>query len=320
MPIKVLITPRTFETRGKIYIERLEMEGYEVILNPYRRVLREDELIKLIRDVDGIIVGIDPLTSKVLENTERLKVISKYGVGVDNIDLETTKKLGIIVTNTPFANTNAVAELTIGLIFSILRGISLSDRKSREGSWERFIGYELYGKTLGVIGTGNIGKRVVKLLKGFDLRIICYDLFPDYSWAEREGVLYVPLEELLKNSDIITLHIPLTKDTYHLISEREINMMKDSTIIINTSRGGIIDETALYKALKGKRILGAGLDVLEEEPPKNSPLFDLENVVITSHTGAHTEEAIKKMAEISVENLILVLKGEEPKFIVSSRR
>lgn len=317
MPIKVLITPRTFETKGKMYIERLEREGYEVILNPYRRVLREEELIKLIRDVDGIIVGIDPLTSKVLENAERLKVISKYGVGVDNIDLEATKKFRIIVTNTPFANTNAVAELTVGLVFSVLRGISLSDRKSRERLWERFIGYELYGKTLGVIGTGNIGKRVVKLLKGFDLRIICYDLLPDYSWAEREKVLYVPLEELLNNSDIITLHIPLTKDTYHLISEREINMMKNSTIIINTSRGGIIDETALYKALKEKRIFGAGLDVLEEEPPKNSPLFDLENVVITSHTGAHTEEAINKMGEISVENLILVLRGEEPKFIVS---
>ncbi len=317
MSIKVLITPRTFETRGKKYIERLEREGYEVILNPYGRVLKEEEIIKLIRDVDGIIVGIDPLTSRVLENAERLKVISKYGVGVDNIDIEAAKKLGIIVTNTPFANTNGVAELTIGLIFSVLRGISLSDRKSREGLWERFIGYELYGKTLGVIGTGNIGKRVIKLLKGFDLRITCYDLSPDYSWAEREGVLYVSLEELLKNSDIITLHIPLTKDTYHLISEREINMMKPSAIIINTSRGGIIDEIALYKALKEKRIFGAGLDVLEEEPPKNSPLFDLENVVITSHTGAHTEEAIEKMAEVSVENLILVLKGEEPKFIVS---
>lgn len=317
MSIKVLITPRTFETRGKAYLKRLEKEGYEIILNPYGRVLKEEELIKLIRDIDGIIVGIDPLTEKVLENASKLKVISKYGVGVDNIDIETAKKLGIIVTNTPSANSNAVAELTIGLIFSVLREISLSDKKSREGLWERFIGYELYGKTLGIIGTGNIGKRVVKLLKGFDLKIVCYDILPDYSWAEKEGVSYVSLDELLKDSDIITLHIPLTKDSYHLISEKEINMMKNSAIIINTSRGGIIDEEALYKALREKRIFGAGLDVFEEEPPKNSPLFDLENVVITSHIGAHTTEAIEKMAEISVENLILGLKGEKPKFIVS---
>ncbi|MEN2983625.1 MAG: phosphoglycerate dehydrogenase [Dictyoglomaceae bacterium] len=317
MSIRVLITPRTFETRGEIYVKRLEKEGYEVILNPYGRVLKEEELIKLIKDVDGIIVGIDPLTEKVLMSAERLKVISKYGVGIDNIDIDTAKRLGIVVTNTPSANSNAVAELTVGLIFSVLRGIPLSDRKSREGLWERFIGYELYGKTLGVIGTGNIGKRVIKLLRGFDLKIICYDIFPDYSWAEKEGVSYVSFEDLLRDSDIITLHIPLTKDTHHLISEREINMMKKTAVIINTSRGGIIDEEALYKALKEKRIFGAGLDVFEEEPPKNSPLFNLENVVITSHTGAHTSEAIEKMAEISVENLILALKGEKPKFIVS---
>jgi len=284
--------------------------------HPYKRVLKEEELINLIKDVDGIIVGIDPITEKVLEKAERLKVISKYGVGVDNIDLETAKKMGIIVTNTPGANSNAVAELTLGLIFCVLRNIHVSDRKAREGFWGRFVGYELYGKTLGIIGTGSIGKRLVSLLKGFNLNILCYDIYPDYSWAERENVKYVSMEELLKGSDIISIHVPLTKDTHHLISKKEISLMKNSAIIINTSRGGIIDENALYEALRDKRILGAGLDVFEKEPPENSPLLSLDNVVVTTHIGAHTKEAIENMASIATENLILALKGEKPKFIV----
>lgn len=320
MSLKVLITPRTFEKLGAKYVKILQEKGYEVILNPYGRVLEEEELIDLIKDVDGIIVGIDPLTRRVLEEAKKLKVISKYGVGVDNIDLTFAKQMGIIVTNTPGANSNAVAELTLGLILSVLRSIPSSDKKAREGVWERFIGYELYGKTLGVIGTGSIGKQLVKIVKGFDLKILCYDIYPDYSWAEKEGVSYVSFEELLRNSDIISIHVPLTSDTYHLISQKEIEMMKENVVIINTSRGGIIDESALYETLKAKRVLGAGLDVFEEEPPKDSPILALDNVVITTHIGAHTMEAIESMAKIAIENLILALNGEKPKFIVSIER
>jgi D-3-phosphoglycerate dehydrogenase len=313
---KVLITPRSFEHIKDKFLELLKDAEIEVVMNPYGRVIKEDEMMELVKDMDGIIVGIDLITKRVIDNASKLKVISKYGVGVDNIDLESAKERNIVVTNTPNANSNAVAELTVGLIISVLRNIPLSDRRVREKKWDRFIGYELYGKTLGVIGTGSIGKRVIKLLRGFDLNILCYDKFPDYEWAEKENVKYVNFDELLKRSDIITIHIPLTEETRHLISERELSLMKRTAIIINTSRGGIINERDLYKFLKEGRIYGAGLDVLEDEPPQNSPLIELDNVVITSHIGSHTQESIENMAFMAIDNLISVLKGKEPKFRV----
>lgn len=316
MGFKVLITPRSFEHIKDKFLELLKDAEIEVVMNPYGRVIKEDEMVELVKDMDGIIVGIDPITKRVIYNASKLKVISKYGVGVDNIDLESAKERNIVVTNTPNANSNAVAELTVGLIISVLRNIPLSDRRVREKKWDRFIGYELYGKTLGVIGTGSIGKRVIKLLRGFDLNILCYDKFPDYEWAEKENLKYVNFDELLKRSDIITIHIPLTEETRHLISERELSLMKKTAIIINTSRGGIINERDLYKFLKEGKIYGAGLDVLEDEPPQNSPLIELDNVVITSHIGAHTQESIENMAFIAIDNLISVLKGKEPKFRV----
>jgi len=313
---KVLITPRSFEHIKDKFLELLKDAEIEVVMNPYGRVIKEDEMVELVKDMDGIIVGIDPITKRVIYNASKLKVISKYGVGVDNIDFESAKERNIVVTNTPNANSNAVAELTVGLIISVLRNIPLSDRRVREKKWDRFIGYELYGKTLGVIGTGSIGKRVIKLLRGFDLNILCYDKFPDYEWAEKENLKYVNFDELLKRSDIITIHIPLTEETRHLISERELSLMKKTAVIINTSRGGIINERDLYKFLKEGRIYGAGLDVLEDEPPQNSPLIELDNVVITSHIGSHTQESIENMAFMAIDNLISVLKGKEPKFRV----
>ncbi|MFN3698903.1 MAG: phosphoglycerate dehydrogenase [Dictyoglomus sp.] len=316
MGYKVLITPRSFEKIKDRFDKIFEDESIDAIINPYGRVLSEEEIEGLIKDVDGIIVGVDPITSRVLEKAHNLKVISKYGVGVDNIDLQKAKEKNIVVTNTPGVNSNAVAELTVGLIINVLRKINLSDKRTREGYWERFIGKELSGKTLGIIGTGSIGRQVIKLLKGFDLKILCYDKYPDNNWALSEGASYVSLPELLQNSDIISIHVPLTEETYHLISEKELSMVKKDVVIINTSRGGIIDEEALYKFLKRGQILGAGLDVFENEPPKNSPLFELDNVVITSHIGAHTEEAIMNMAIIAVEDLILVLKGKEPLYKV----
>ncbi len=313
---KVLITPRSFEKVKDRFEEIFRKEEIEVIINPLGRVLTEEEMKELVKDLDGLIVGIDPVTSEVLKNANKLKVISKYGVGVDNIDLEESKRRNIVVTNTPGVNSNAVAELTVGLIINVLRKINLSDKKTREGNWNRFIGNELSEKTLGVIGTGSIGKRVVELLRGFNLRVLCFDKYPDYEWASREKIFYVTLQELLEKSDVITIHVPLTNETYHMISERELNMLKRNAVIINTSRGGIIDEEALYKFLKEGRILGAGLDVFENEPPINSPLLKLDNVVVTSHIGAHTEEAVINMARIAVENLVLALKGKEPLYRV----
>ena len=314
---EILITPRTFRLANAEQAGRLEELGYKLIFNPYGRLLTEEEMINLIGGVEGIIVGLDPLGIKVLESAPNLKVISKYGVGVDNIDLAEASRRKIIVTNTPGTNSLAVAELTMGLILNVARHICCSDRKIREGQWGKYQGFELKGKSLGLIGSGQIGKEVALLAKGFGMKIICYDLKPDQEWARKVGATYLKFEQLLAVADVISLHLPLGDDTYHLLSREELNIMKPTAILINTARGGIIDEEVLYLVLKEGRLAGAALDVYEQEPPDDSPLRSLDNVVMTSHMGAHTREAIGAMGRLAVENLIAGLAGRRPEFTVN---
>lgn len=314
---KILITPRTFGAVDSSLVDFLQKSGYELIMNPYGRLLTEEEMIDLIGEIDGIIVGLDPMNVKVLDAAQRLKVISKYGVGLDNIAVDYATKLGIMVTNTPGTNNSAVAELTMGLILDVARHISYSDRKVRRNEWGKHPGVELKGKTLGLIGTGLIGKEVAVRAKGFGMEIICYDIKPDQEWADQIRGTYTTLNKLLSSADVISLHLPLGDETYHLISRAELALMKPSSILINTARGGVVDEEALFRALQEKRIAGAGLDVFENEPPLDSPLRSLDNVVLTYHTGAHTQEAIMAMGQIAVENLLAGLSGKRPKFLVN---
>lgn len=317
MSWKVLVTPRTFGKADPEPVRLLEEAGCEVIRNPLDRPLTEDELASLIADVDGAIVGLDPVTTNVIQQAQKLKVISKYGVGINNIDLKTAKKKGITVTYTPGANSAAVAELALGLMLNVARQISTSDRKLRNGEWGRYSGIELGGKTIGIIGTGRIGRELVDRVKGF-MKIICFDLYPDQAWAKEIGAQYLSLEEVLAQADFISLHLPLTAETHHLIGKNEFALMKPDAIIINTARGGVIDEEALYHALANKTVAGAGLDVFEIEPlPDDSPLRKLDNAVLTSHIGAHTKEAQNKMGCTAAQNLIRVLKGEEPLFVAT---
>lgn len=317
MALKILITPRTFGTIDTEPIEFLQNQGYELIFNPYGRLLSEEEMINLISDVHGVIVGLDPITAKVLNSAPELKIISKYGVGIDNIAIDCATERKIMVTNTPGANVLAVAELTMGLILNVARQISFSDRMLRQNKWGRYYGFELKDKTLGLIGTGRIAQEVAVLAKGFGLKIIGYDLYPDLEWARTVDATYLPLNELLAAADIVSLHVPLTKDTYHLISGRELAMMKQSAILINTARGGVVDDEALFRALQAKKIAGAGLDVYEIEPPVDSRYFSLDNVVLTSHIGAHTYEAIVRMGKMAVDNLVAGLSGKKPPFLVN---
>jgi len=315
---KILITPRTFGKTDPVPIAIMEEAGYEVILNPFGRPLTQDELIPLVKEVDGIIVGLDEIDERVMSHAPKLRVISKYGSGVNNIDLESATEKGIIVTNTPGVNSSAVAELTIGLMLDVARHISDSDRKMRQGKWGKYMGFELRGKTLGIVGTGQIGKMLVSKVQGFGMTIIAHDIEPDYEWSKRMGVSYVGFRDLIKNADIVTLHLPLTEDTYHLIGADELAMFKPTAILINTSRGEMIDENALYIALKERRIWGAGLDVYEDEPLKDSLLTTIDNVVLTSHIGAHTDEAVKAMGRMAVSNLMKALNGELPEHIVNN--
>lgn len=315
---KILITPRTFGVVDETPIRYLEEKGYEVILNPYGRLLTQEELIKLIPGVDGIIVGLDRLDKEVLRAAKKLKVISKYGMGIDNIDMECAASLGIQVARTPGTNNKAVAELTIGLILDVARQISYSFQNIQRGAWARSQGFELDGKILGLVGTGQIGKEVGRLAGAFGMDTLCYDIHPDEEWAARNIAQYVSLNELLSRADVVSLHVPLYEETRHLISIAELAMMKSTAILINTARGGVVDEKALFVALKEGRILGAGLDVFETEPPLDSPLVGLDNVVLTAHIGSHTRESIARMSWLAVENVLAELSGGHSDHIVKN--
>lgn len=310
--MKILITPRSFASISDKPIKMLTEKGYEIQRNNTGRPYEKEEMLKLIRDVDGIIIGIDELSAEIIEEANKLKVISKYGIGVDNIDINMATNKKIIVTNTPTANVDAVADLAFGLILSLARRIPEADKKTKSGEWEKIIGKSVWEKTIGIIGLGKIGKQVVKRAQGFKMNILVYDLVKDEKFAQSYNIKYVNLEELLQKSDYITIHIPLNDATRGMINYEELEKIKESAFLINTSRGGIVDEEDLYNALRNNKLRGAALDVYNNEPPRKSPLKELDNVIMTPHIGAYTEEAIENMSIQAAQNLIDVLEGREP--------
>jgi len=311
--VKILITDEIHEDAVKI----LERVGdVEIATN-----LSKEELKKKIEDVDVIVVRSGTkLTRDVLEHAKKLKIIARAGVGVDNIDVQYATEKGIIVVNSPDASSISVAELTMGLMLSAARNIPQATASLKRGEWDRksFKGIELYGKTLGVIGLGRIGQQVVKRAKAFGMNIVGYDPYIPEDVARSLGVkLLNDINELCKVSDFITLHVPLTPKTRHIIGKEQISLMKKNAIIVNCARGGLIDEKALYEALKDRRIRSAALDVFEEEPPKDNPLLKLDNVIGTPHQGASTEEAQKSAGIIVAEQIVKILRGEPAENIVN---
>jgi D-3-phosphoglycerate dehydrogenase len=287
--VKVLVASRIHRAG----IEILKSAGVEVL---YLEEPPEEELVKAIKGVHGLIVRSKPLvTRRVIEAADSLLVIGRAGVGVDNIDVEAARARGIEILTSPEAATQSVAELTMGLILAVARKIAFCDRKIRAGEWPKkhAVGVELWGKTLGVIGAGRIGSAVARIAKfGFDMNVVYYDIARNKKLEEEVGARYVSLDELLREADVVTIHVPLTEQTKYLINEEKLKLMKRTAILINTSRGAVVDTKALIRALKEGWIAGAGLDVFEEEPlPPNHPLLELENVVLTAHIGASTEEA-----------------------------
>lgn len=315
---RVLVTARMFGRLSSEPLEVLEKGGCELVLNPYAgRRLNEGEMLELIKDVDGAIVGEDDLTARVIEAGNRLRVISKFGVGVDRIDVAFATRKGIIVTNTPGTNKNAVADLAFGLILSLARRIPKAHNLVQTGGWEVVAGVEVWGKILGIVGLGQIGRAVALRARGFNMRILGYDIYVDEAALKENGIEFVPLEELLESSDFVTLHVPLSEGTRNLIGRRELALMKETAYLINTSRGGVVDEDALYEALKGGQVAGAALDVFEREPPLGSKLLGLPNLITTPHMGGHTVEAIREMGMVVAENLVRALHGEKPLFCVN---
>ena len=230
---------------------------------------------------------------EMIDAARNLKVIGRAGVGLDNIDVEYAKSKGIKVINTPGATSISVAELTIGLLLAVMRKIAYADREMRKGAWpkKKCKGIEMYGKTLGIIGIGRIGREVAKRARAFGMKVIYYDVYrPDEATEKELGVEYRELDDLISEADVITLHVPLLPETKHMINAERIAKMKDGAIIINAARGGIVDEEALYEALKSGKLYGAALDVYENEPLKESKLFELDNIVLTPHIGAQARE------------------------------
>lgn len=303
--LKIAITTSSFGESDIRPLQLLRDSGFEVILNPYGRKLDQKEFIELTRDAISIIAGTETLDSKILAELPALKVISRCGVGMDNVDLKATERLGIKVYNTPDAPVIAVAELTIGLILTLLRKITLMDREIRSGLWKKRMGSLLSGKQVGIIGFGRIGRKIAELLMTMEAGVF----FADPNVTEREADIFPRMEfkELLKSSDITSLHLSNSKENYRLLGQKEFSLMKKGAFLINCSRGGMVDEDALYLALKDGKLAGAAIDVFEHEP-YIGPLKELDNVILTPHIGSYAKEVRVEMEMQAVKNLLEGLK------------
>lgn len=285
----------------------MENAGFQIIENPYGRKLTESEVVELASDCVGIVAGLEPLNSNVIDKLPKLKCISRVGVGMDNVDIEYANSKNIKVLNTPNGPTRAVAELTMGMVFSLLRRIPQADSNMKKHIWKKETGNLLFEKKIGIIGLGRIGRMVAEMFRALGNPVIGYDIYPDKQWAEKYDVELCEFKYVLEQSDIITLHVPGASDKKAIITKTELEFCKKSSIIINLTRGGVIDELALYNALIDKKIKAAAIDVFEEEP-YTGPLNSLDNVILTPHIGSYASEGKLQMEIDSVKNLINALK------------
>ena len=272
---------------------------------------RDKDLANHIKDCEIVVIrSATKLTKEVLDKAEQLKIIARCGVGIDNVDLAFAKSKNIFVTNSPSANLISVVELTVALIISVSRKLSLADSHLKKGEWNRsqFLGYELYGKTLGIVGFGKAGRLVAERMKSFGMSIVFYDPYvTDWNGSEES----IKLDDLLRTADVVSIHVIKTKDTENLISKDMLDLLKPSSVIINTSRGGVLDEDYLFELLESEKIFGAGLDVYSNEPPKNVDRYNGLNLVTTPHIGASTNEAQLKAGLETIENIKKILAGDE---------
>jgi D-3-phosphoglycerate dehydrogenase len=316
MAYKVLIATRSFGSTSQKPWDVLAEAGCGLVQADMSQKMTEERLIELLADVDGAIVGVVPLTARVLENAPKLKVVSAHGVGVDHIDVEAAARHGVIVANCPGTNDQAVADLAIGLMIAIARKIPSVDRELRRGHWGRHGGSELWNKTLGLIGLGRIGRGVAKRALGFDMRVLAYDPYVSQEQVRSLDVRLTSFDEVIAASDFLSLHAVLNDETRNMMGAAQFRVMKSSAYLINTSRGGLVDEAALYQALIEGQIAGTALDTFVNEPPLGSPLLQLDNLVVTPHIGAHTKEAIERVGVLAAQNVVQALQMGEPVYRV----
>lgn len=315
---RVLVTPTSFGRGDPRLRAELEAAVGEVIYNSTGRPLTSAEVAALLPGCDGYIAGLDTIDAAALAAADRLKVIARYGAGVDNVDLETARRRGIVVTNTPGANAVSVAELTIGLMLALLRNIPCAHERTRAGEWPRLEGLSLEGRTVGLLGLGAVGKQVARRLQGFDCTVLAHDPQPDEAFARKHGVALCSRDELIAASDLLSLHLPLLPATRGLVDAAFLSRMKRGACLINTARGELVDEEALAAALRAGHLRGAALDTFTQEPPgSDNPLLALPQVIVTPHMGAHSDSAIRAMGWAALRECLAVLRGEEPRHRVA---
>jgi len=307
MKTKVLVSPSSFGQCGIEPYNLLKENCFEIVPNPFGRKLTENEVIDIAKDCTGIVAGVEPLTRKVMDSLPNLRCISRVGVGMDSVDLEYAKQKGITVVNTPDGPTRAVAEMTLAMTMSLLRKIPQAHANLKEKIWGKEIGNLLVGKKIGIIGLGRIGKMVAEIFRSLGNSVIGFDLLPDQKWAEQNNVILSDIDNLLKEADIITLHVPGNNDKTAVIGLLELEKCKDGAFLINISRGGVVDEEALYQALKSNKLKGAAVDVFTKEP-YDGPLCELNNVILTPHLGSYASEGKLQMEIDAVNNLIQALR------------
>lgn len=309
----VLISARAFRDTPGEHWAVLERAGCEITISSGAQKPNENAMADMIAGCDGVIVGTEPVTARVIAAAPRLRVVSRFGVGVDNVDLEAATAAGVVVTVTTGANATAVAELAVGSILALARGIPRHDARTKQGDWRRDVGGEISGRILGIVGLGRIGRELAVRARALGMRVLYTDpLRPSQEEEAALGVGYLPFPDLLRESDFVSLHVPLAAETVGLIGPRELAAMRPSAYLINTARGELVDEAALAQALAQGRLAGAALDVRAAEPSQAGDPLCLDSVILTPHIGAHTKEAIGRMGIMAAENLVRVLRGERP--------
>ena len=305
---KVLITTVPFGETNQLPIELLETTGAEYLINPLNKKLTEDELAEMVSDFDIIIAGTEPITDFVMEKAKKLKMISRVGIGLDGVDLLAAEKMGIKVSYTPDAPAPAVAEFTIGLLITLLRSAQLSNIQMHRGNWHRYFGKRIANTTIGVIGLGRIGSRVLNRLSVFGTpRLLVNDLSPNPDLDRKFKLEWVDKETIYRESDVISLHVPLTRSTKNMITKKQLEMMKSDAIIINTSRGGVVNELDLYNVMKTGHLSGAAIDVFEQEP-YDGPLIEIERCFLTAHMGSMSLDCRTRMETEATEEVVRFIK------------
>jgi phosphoglycerate dehydrogenase-like enzyme len=313
----VLVTPTSYGRHDERLRAELESCVGRVSYNMTGKPLSSAQLAALLPGVDGFIAGLDAIDAAALASADSLRVIARYGVGVDNVDLEAAAARGIAVTNTPGANAASVAELTISLLLLLARPVLPAAAATRAGEWPRTSGLSLVGKTVGLVGLGAIGREVAGRLAAFDCYLLAFDVAPDAAFAREHGVTLVALEELLAQSDFLSLHAPLLPATRGMVDEAFLAAMKPGAYLINTARGELVDETALLRALQSGHLAGAALDTFAQEPPGgDNPLLALPQVIATPHMGAHTDGSTTAMGALALADCLAVLEGRAPRYRV----